>query len=150
MQSGVYGRFRRKEGSGPQKLQRMPSSILQRECIIKIPRRIDMYLQLKDKDGYLSPILRIHQDSEEFLAEVHKWRDGLFRWIEEDERRKGMPLGRLEPGTCMIDLLRHLTEYYKETTPNCGGRVWATLKLLECKDYNEWQTAEDIIEIKLY
>lgn len=114
-----------------------------------------MYIRLIDKDNFVSGTLHIQHDKEEFLAEIEKWRQGLLKWVKEEEDRDGMPLGRLDAGTCMIDMLKHLHEYYILTTPNCGGRVWATLKLEDFpKDKRlrgpSIEDTENIVEIKTY
>lgn len=113
-----------------------------------------IFIRLIDKDMFVSPILHIHHDEEEFLKEIESWKKGLLEWVKEDPRRDGMPLGRLDAGTCMIDLLRHLVEYYIKTTPNCGGRVWATLKLIDQPKNKSLRIDEersaDVIEIKTY
>ncbi len=114
-----------------------------------------MYLRLIDKNNFVSGTLHIQHDEEEFLSEIEKWKQGLLKWVEEDAQRDGMPLGRLDAGTCMIDLIRHLSEYYILTTPRCGGRVWATLKLEDFpKDKSLRgscvEDTENIVEIKTY
>lgn len=115
-----------------------------------------MYIRLIDRRHFVSSILYIHHDEDEFLAEIYKWRAGLWAWVKEDPlRRDDMPLGRLEAGTCMIDLLVHLHKYYVETTPNCGGRIIGSLSLerfpkaihLRTPDI---ESTEDIVEIKTY
>ena len=113
------------------------------------------YLRLIDKNNWVSPILHIHHDSEEFLKEVYKWREGLWKWVAEEPHRDGMPLGRLEAGICMIDLLANLHTYYIKTTPKCGGKVWATLQLIDTPKRKEHrgkdiEDTEEVIEIKTY
>jgi len=116
-----------------------------------------MYIRLIDKDNFVSNTLHIQHDEDEFLAEIEKWKHGLLEWVKKQgERSKvGMPLARLDAGTCMIDLIRHLAEYYINTTPHCDGRVWATLKLEDFPKDKELRSfdieeAVSIVEIKTY
>ena len=103
-----------------------------------------MYIRLIDKQKFTSPVLYIHNDEKEFLHEIESWRKDLLDWVDSLDW-DGMPLARLEAETCMVDLLRHLTEYYVRSRPNCGGRIHATLKLLPGIPENEV-----IKEIKTY
>lgn len=105
-----------------------------------------MFVRLIDKDGWKSPILYIHNDIDEFIREIEKWKAELLKWAK-NTGFKGTPLGRLDANSCIVDLLRHLTEYYVKTTPNCEGRIFMTLRL-----FNEsYLTEGDIVkEIKTY
>lgn len=114
-----------------------------------------MYIRLVDKNNWVSVPIHIHSDEKEFLVQVYKWRKELWQWISDNPKAKGMPLGRLDAGTCMFDLIRYLGKYYIENTPDCEGRVWATLKLEDFpKDKNlrgvEIEDQITIMEIKTY
>lgn len=118
-------------------------------------KEYNTYIRLIDKDNFVSTPLHIQHDEDEFLAEIEKWKQSLLEWVKEDPLRDGMPLGRLDAGTCMIDLIRYLADYYSKTTPNCGGRVWATLKLEDFPKKKELrgtsiEDTENIVEIKTY
>ena len=110
-----------------------------------------MWFRLIDKDGFVSPLVHIQHDEEEFLGVVDKWKKELHEWIKEDSHRAGMPLGRLDAGTCLFDLVRYLGNYYVESTPNCAGRVWATLKIEDFpKDEKLRVAIHEVLEIKTY
>jgi len=111
-----------------------------------------MYLRLIDKNKFVSPILYIHGDEEEFMGEVKRWKENLMQWIENNPEMNRTPLGRLDAGVCMIDLIRHLSKYYIETSPHCKGKVIATLKLDEYPKFRSERTEDmvDVVEIKTY
>lgn len=109
-----------------------------------------MYVQLVDKHNFRSPVLYIHADENEFLEQIEIWRQDLFKWIKDNPKVGGMPLGRLEPATCIIDLMRHLIKFYVETTEFsfvAPGRVIGSLRLQNQEDI---MNDEDPIEIKLF
>ncbi len=105
-----------------------------------------MFLRLIDKDGWKSPVLYIHGDEKEFIKEIEKWKKDTLEWVKNSDF-DGTPLCRLDANTCMVDLLRHLTNYYIKSTPNCEGRIIMTLRLFDEADVSE---GDDIIEIKTY
>jgi len=114
-----------------------------------------MYLRLIDKGNFVSPILYIHADEEEFMGEVKRWKENMLQWIKNNPEMDCTPLGRLDAGVCMIDLLQHLAKYYVETIPGCKGKVISTLKLDEHPKAKELRSGntedmESIIEIKTY
>ena len=105
-----------------------------------------MFVRLVDKDNWKSPILQIHNDEEEFLSEIEKWKKDLLEWVANNTDYNGTPLARLDVNTCIVDLLRHITDYYVKTTPNCDSRIIMTLRLVE----EDYAAGEDIMEIKTY
>ena len=110
-----------------------------------------MYIQLVDRDGFLSEVLYIHSDKDEFMTEVNNWKKNLLDIIKTNKYTNGLPLGRLEAQTCMVDLIRHLGNYYVESTPLSfipAGNVWSCLKLASQNEVLEY--GEPIIEIKTY
>jgi len=98
-----------------------------------------MYLQLIDKDNFKSVILYIHSDTDEFLKVIDAWKDELLNYARQEQEHNGVgfPLSRLEVDTCIVDLLRVLTEYYVKTSafikPHTG-RIMATMRLLNESD----------------
>jgi len=89
-----------------------------------------MLIQLIDKDGFKSAVLDIHDNAEEeFIAAIKHWFVWLHYWLERNPKMDGMPLGRLDPDTAMVDLMRELTQRYLLNTPNCNGRIIATFRL---------------------
>ena len=108
-----------------------------------------MYIQLVDEHNSKSPLLYIHADEDEFMAEIEEWRQDLFKWAKNPEVR-GLPLGRLEANTCIVDLMRHLTAFYVESTELsfAKGRVFGTLRLLN-ESYLASYDSEEVIEISL-
>lgn len=114
-----------------------------------------MYIQLVDKHGSESPLLYIHSDHEEFMAEINKWKGGLLEWAKQDIVR-GLPLGRLEASTCMVDLLHHLTGYFVECAKNdlakyeyFQNRITNCLRLLN-SDYLDSVDEDEVVKIKTY
>ncbi|KKN28304.1 hypothetical protein LCGC14_0855400 [marine sediment metagenome] len=105
-----------------------------------------MFLRLIDKDGWRSPVLYIHSDEKQFMEEIEKWKKDLLEWVKNSTFR-GTPLCRLDANTCIVDLLRHLTNYYTESTPNCEGRIIMTLRLFDNAYIDE---GDVVIEIKTY
>ena len=116
---------------------------------------VKMFLRLVDKYGFKSPILYIHCDEDEFMEQVHEWKNELHRFIEAENKAKevggtnavGMPLTRLEPETCLVDLIRHLSLYYTRTTPHSKGHVTGCLRLV---DYDPILKKVKIEEINLH
>jgi hypothetical protein len=99
---------------------------------------------IKRSDRQLkSPVLYIHNDEKEFMREIRKWKKDLIAWSKEGYN-DGTPLGRREINTCIVDLLRHLTAYYVVTTPNCGGHIRGTFRLVD-EEYAEGDTIKDIL-----
>jgi len=90
-----------------------------------------MFIRLVDKDNFKSPALYIHSGEKEFLKVIKEWHSWLLYWIDKNPDMKGMPLGRLNPGTAVVDLLRVLTQYYVNSSPESQGRAYATLSLEE-------------------
>ena len=110
-----------------------------------------MYIQLIDEHGFLSSVLYIHSDEEEFLEEIDNWKKNLLAIIKDNKHSNGLPLGRLEAQTCMVDLIRHLANYYVESTPLSfipPGNVWSCLKLADQNEVLEY--GEPITQIKTY
>ena len=110
-----------------------------------------MYIQLIDKDGFLSSVLYIHSDYDEFRAEIDNWKQNLLAIVKSNKYVDGLPLGRLEAQTCMVDLIRHLGNYYVESTPLSfvePGNVWSCLKLADQDEVLEY--GNSIVEIKTY
>lgn len=112
----------------------------------------DMYIILIDEHGFTSPALSIHSDHDEFLVEVEKWKKDLHETIKANKYVNGLPLGRLEASTCMVDLVRHLANYYVESTPLSfvePGNVWSCLRLVNNRaDLKE--IADEVVVIKTY
>ena len=115
-----------------------------------------MFLRLVDKDGFKSPILYIHSDEDEFMEQIREWKNELHRFIEDENKAKEvggpnaggiMPLTRLDPETCLVDLVRHLSLYYTRTTPHSKGHVTGCLRLV---DYNPILKKVKIEEINLH
>ena len=107
-----------------------------------------MYVVLVDKDGFESPALYIHCDEEEFLAEIEKWKADLLTFVRTT-LGPGMPLTRLEAETCMLDLVGHLVQYYKDTaigSMDCG-HVLGTLFLAGPQRY---PLQGKVVRIKTY
>ena len=110
-----------------------------------------MYIQLVDKDGFKSPILYIHADEDEFMAQIEIWRKQIQKVIAEYPHVDGLPLGRLEPATCMMDLIRHLGNYYVENTPLSFvpvGHVYGCLRILNEEEVLKYDN--EITEINLH
>jgi len=71
-----------------------------------------------------SPVLFSHWDGESLITEVY----GYLDMLTEKRNNGGYPLDRLEPGTVMVDFIRHLTKdaervksnYYLGKTQNDG------------------------------
>jgi hypothetical protein len=114
-----------------------------------------MWLRLIDKQNFVSPAIHIQHDHEEFLKVVYEWREKVWALLENDPEVSGMPLGRLDAGTCMFDLIRHLGEYYIKTDPSGRTHVWACLTLedqplaKENRAYVE-DMGNELVEIKTY
>lgn len=109
-----------------------------------------MFIQLVDEHNFKSPLLYIHADEDEFMAEIEEWKEGLLKWAE-DPLVQGLPLGRLDSNTCIVDLMRHLTKFYVESTElsfSKEGRIFGTLRLLN-ESYLDGMD-EDVVEIKTY
>jgi len=104
-----------------------------------------MFVRLVDKDNWKSPVLYIHSDEKEFMVEIEKWKKDLLEWVASLDY-DNTPLARLDANTCIVDLLRHITDYHVRTTPGCGGRIRATLRLFD----ESYADGDDIIEIKTY
>jgi len=107
-----------------------------------------MFIQLIDKNGDKSPFLYIHHDYKEFLNEIEKWRQDLIQWRKNNPLDDGTPLGRGDVSTCIVDLLRHLTEYYVKTDAHNKGRITNTLCLYSTEDIDKED--ENITIIKTY
>jgi hypothetical protein len=108
-----------------------------------------MYIQLVDKDNFKSPVLYIHSDEDEFMEQIQAWKKDLHELREEYPAIDGLPLGRLEPDTAMIDLLRYLGNYYVESTPLSflpPGHVYGCLRIMDSKKVY----GEAITEINLH
>ena len=109
-----------------------------------------MLIRLVDKDNFKSPVIRIHADGEEFMEQIELWKKEIHKIHDEYPHMDGLPLGRMDAGTCMFDLIRHLGNYYVESTPLSfvpKGHVYSCLKLLETIEKFD---DEDITEIKTY
>lgn len=105
-----------------------------------------MYIQLIDKDNFKSPILYIHSDEEEFVEQIMLWKKSLHELRKNYPKVDGLPLGRLEPDVAMVDLIRHLGNYYVENIPLSflpNGHVYGCLRLVNEAD-------EEVIEINLH
>jgi len=113
-----------------------------------------MYIRLIDKHDFVSTTLYIHNDEDEFLAQIEEWKKHLHLWLHCNPKMEGTPLGRLDAGACMIDMIRYLSDYFVRTTPNCCGKVMGGLKLEDYPKKEELrhniESSEDIIEIKTY
>jgi hypothetical protein len=110
-----------------------------------------MYIQLVDKHGFKSPILYIHSDEEEFVEQINIWRNRIREIIINHPHANGLPLGRLEPNTCMVDLIMHLGNYYVENTPLSfvpKGHVYGCLSLMNEEDVLEY--GDEITQINLH
>jgi hypothetical protein len=108
-----------------------------------------MLIQLIDKDGWRSPVLYIHSDEDEFMEQINLWLQEVRQIIKDYPSVDGLPLGRLDPETCMFDLARHLGNYYVESTPLSfapAGHVYGCLKIFR----NEDEIDEEIVEINLH
>jgi len=105
-----------------------------------------MYIKLVDKDKFESAVLYIHQDIDEFLGEIDKWKADLLSWVAGLDN-DGHPLMRFDADVCMVDLLRHLTAYYVRTSPYCEGRIVGTFRLIAPPVK---LTNEIVMEIKTY
>ena len=111
-----------------------------------------MYIRLIDKGGWRSPIFHIHSDEEEFLQQIEVWKKEIHQIHKDYPHMDGLPLGRMDAGTCMFDLIRHLGNYYVESTPLSfipKGHVYSCLKLIEDKE-EETLKHEDVLEIKTW
>jgi hypothetical protein len=109
-----------------------------------------MYVQLIDKDNFKSPVLYIHADEDEFMAQIKVWLVLVRKVIADYPSVNGLPLGRLEANTAIVDLIRHLGNYYVETTPLSfvpSGHVYGCLRLVNETDALKYGT--DIIKINL-
>jgi len=107
-----------------------------------------MFIQLIDKDGFKSPVLYIHSDEDEFMAQINLWLQQVYETIDSYPTLDGLPFGRLDPNTCMVDLIRHLGNYYVESTPisfAVPGHVYSCLRL-----WNEEDVDDEIIQINLH
>ena len=104
-----------------------------------------MFVRLIDEHGFKSPVLDIHNDEEEFMEQIEMWKMNLLIWVKKTTLT-GMPLGRLEANTCIVDLLRHLTSYYVLSSPLCEGRITMTFRLVD----DDYADGSEIIEIKTY
>jgi hypothetical protein len=114
-----------------------------------------MWLRLIDKQNFVSPCIHIQHDHEEFLKVVYEWREKVWDFLDSDPKMDGTPLGRLDAGTCMFDLIRYLGEYYIKTDPFGRTHVWACLLVEDQPLKKENRTPiEDggntIVEIKTY
>jgi hypothetical protein len=110
-----------------------------------------MYVRLVDKDNFKSPILYIHADEEEFMKQIELWLEQVKKVIADYPQVDGLPLGRLEPDTAMVDLVRHLGNYYVESTPLSFlpvGHVYGCLRLVNETDSLRY--GHKVIEIKLH
>lgn len=120
-----------------------------------------MYIRLVDKQNFKSPILYIHSDEDEWLEQINIWRRDLLAWVETHPLLSGMPLARLEADMCIVDLIRHLSQYYvdyndalSKISPDSiftqyEGRVVSTLRLVSSQG-TEVLKDEEILEIKTY
>jgi hypothetical protein len=109
-----------------------------------------MYVQLIDKDRFKSPILYIHSDEDEFMAQIGIWLAQVKKVIADYSHASGLPLGRLEPDTAMVDLVRHLGNYYVESTPLSSlpaGHVYSCLRLVNETDV--LKDGNEVIKIEL-
>ena len=106
-----------------------------------------MFIQLIDKNGDKSPVLYIHSDVEEFIGEINNWALDLIQWRKDNPLEDGTPLWRGDASTCVVDLLRHLTEYYVKTDAHNKGRIVATLRLYSDEDIDK---DDEIIIIRTY
>ena len=110
-----------------------------------------MNIQLVDKDGFKSPILYIHADEDEFMEQINLWLQQVRKTIVDYPKLDGLPFGRLDPSTCMVDLIRHLGNYYVENTPlsfASVGHVYSCLRLLNEEDVLKY--SDEITEINLH
>lgn len=109
-----------------------------------------MYIRLVDEHNFKSPILYIHSDEDEFMAEIEKWKKDLLEFVKNNPKVDGLPLGGFDASTCMVDLMRHLTQYYVESTEfsfvEKNIRVLGTLRLLN----EDYLTGHVVVEIKTY
>ncbi|HLD90812.1 MAG TPA: hypothetical protein VI911_07360 [Patescibacteria group bacterium] len=103
-----------------------------------------LYIRVVDKANFKSPILRIHNDDEEFIKVIYKWRDDLLVWAAVPGN-KGLPLGVIDAHTAMVDLLRELTAYYVATDLHKTGRIHMTFSLYD----NASMTTEKITDIQV-
>lgn len=108
---------------------------------------MSVYIRVVDNAGLKSPILRIHNDEEEFLGVIKKWQKELATWVKLPGNR-GLPLGCSDASTAIVDLLRELTKYYVETDLLKTNRIRATFRLYEEKDLTKSEV-ESITEIKV-
>jgi hypothetical protein len=109
-----------------------------------------MYVQLVDKHNFHSPTLYIHADEVEFMDQIEVWLKQVRKVIADYPKVDGLPLGRLESATALVDLVRHLGNYYVESTPLSfvpAGHVYGCLRLVNEAEVLE--AGEEITEIKL-
>jgi hypothetical protein len=109
-----------------------------------------MYVQLIDKDNLKSPILYIHADEDEFMTQIELWLAQMKKVIADYPQVKGLPLGRLEPNTAIVDLVLHLGNYYVKSTPLSfapPGHVYGCLRLVNETDALKY--GDKVIKIKL-
>jgi hypothetical protein len=121
-----------------------------------------MYIRLVDKHNWKSPVLYIHADEKEWIEQIILWRKNLLAWCKKHPIMNGMPLGRLEASVCMVDLIRHLSEYYvnynnelaelmpDSITEKYEGHIVSTFRLLGPPEADGLEDVENIIEIKTY
>ena len=116
-----------------------------------------MYIRLIDERNFVSPFLDIHNDEEEFLKVIYEWRQKVWDWRAARPYADGLPLGRLDAGTCFLDMLRYLGEYYikEDVLDYYKGHVYTTLKVETCpKDPKlrgeSIEESEDFLEIKTW
>ena len=109
-----------------------------------------MYIQLVDKDGFKSPVLYIHSNEDEFMEQINLWQQKVYEILDNYPHVDGLPLGRLDPNTCMVDLIRYLADYYIKSTPLSfvpAGHVYTTLAI---KNEENLAAGDVITRINLY
>jgi len=109
-----------------------------------------MYVQLVGKHDLKSPILYIHADEDEFMEQINIWLKQVKKVIADYPEVNGLPLGRLEPAVAMVDLVRHLGNYFVENTPLSflpAGHVYGCLGIRNEAEVLKYD--EEIIEINL-
>jgi len=109
-----------------------------------------MYVQLIDKDDFKSPILYIHADEEDFMNQIEIWLKQVKKIIIDYPIVTGLPLGRLDPNTAIVDLIRHLGNYFVENTPLSflpSGHVYGNLRIINEEEVLKY--GDQIVEIKL-